>query len=143
MNAGAGERADSPAGHHRRRAGRRRAIEVLYEADVMGRRPSDVLEEWRSLGRPVSQFTTELVAGVESTRDEIDAVLEANSDEWPVTRMPAVDRTVLRVALYELRTGTPAGVAISEAVEAANELSTEDSGRFVNGILGRIAREAE
>lgn len=107
----------------------------------MGRSPSEVLEEWRSLGNPVSHFTTELVHGVEGAREEIDALLEARSDEWAVARMAAVDRTILRVAVYELRSGTPAGVAISEAVEAAKELSTDDSGRFVNGILGRIARE--
>ena len=72
--------------------------------------------------------------------EELDAVLGKSSEGWSVHRMPVVDRTILRVATYELESGVPPAVAISEAVHAANELSTQDSGRFVNGVLGKIAR---
>ena len=106
----------------------------------MGRAPSEVLVEWRSAGRQVPAYAEDLVAGVERDLFEIDALLSRYSEEWTVARMAAVDRTILRVACYELRSGVPVGVAINEAVAGANELSTGDSGRFVNGVLGRIAR---
>src|ERR1700758_96166 len=79
--------------------------------------------------------------GVEGDREAIDAILAAHSEGWPLHRMTVVDRNILRVACHELRSGLPVGVVVNEAVELANELSTEDSGRFVNGLLGRIARE--
>ena len=77
--------------------------------------------------------------------DEIDRTIAAHSEGWTVDRMASVDRTVLRVAAYELAFGreVPVGVAIDEAVRAAKDLSTEDSGRFVNGVLGKIARELD
>ena len=92
------------------------------------------------MGRSVSAYAEYLITGVEEDLEEIDALLGASTEGWAVYRMAAVDRTILRVACHELRSGIPAAVAISEAVVAANELSTGDSGRFVNGILGRIAR---
>jgi N utilization substance protein B len=127
-----------------RAAGRGTAVEILYQADVTGRPPSEVLREWDGAGRTVSRFARELVEGVDRRRTAIDAVLESHAEGWTVARMPSLDRAILRVAVHELldRTDVPVGVAISEAVEAAAELSTQDSGRFVNGILGRIAREA-
>jgi N utilization substance protein B len=108
----------------------------------MGRSPLEILEEWRAAGRSVSDYTAELVRGVEGKVDEIDALIGSSSEGWAVHRMPVLDRTILRVACYELDNGVPAAVAISEAVHTANELSTGDSGRFVNGVLGTIAREA-
>ncbi len=128
------------AGHRRRRSARRQALEILYEADLIGRSPRAVLEEWRTAGRSVSEYASELVGGVEDRLGELDAVLGKSSEGWTVHRMPVVDRTILRLACYELRSGVPPAVAISEAVHAANELSTQDSGRFVNGVLGMIAR---
>jgi N utilization substance protein B len=130
-------------GHARRRTARRQAIDILYQADVTGRDPSVVMKEWDAAGRSISSYAAEIVSGVEGLLAEIDRDLGVHAEEWTVARMAAVDRTILRVACYELRSGIPVAVAINEAVEAANELSTEDSGRFVNGILGRIAREAE
>jgi N utilization substance protein B len=117
----------------------------LFQADVTGAEPVEVLEGWRAAGREVPPFTEELVAGVADHLPDIDLALEEHAEGWPVARMAALDRTILRVALEEMlhRADVPTSVAISEAVEAANELSTEDSGRFVNGILGRIARERE
>jgi N utilization substance protein B len=127
----------------RRHQARRLALEILYQADVTASAPSAVLGEWLQAGREVPRFARNLVRGVEEHLDELDALIGGHAEDWTVGRMAAVDRSILRLACYELlhETDTPVAVAISEAVEAANDLSTEDSGRFVNGILGRIARE--
>jgi transcription antitermination protein NusB len=109
----------------------------------MGRSPRAVLEEWRAAGRGVAEYAAELVAGVEGSMAQIDATIGSRSEGWAVHRMPVIDRTILRVACYEMERGVPAAVAIDEAVSAANELSTEDSGRFVNGVLGSIARRGD
>jgi N utilization substance protein B len=137
------EGATDGSGHRRRRRARRLAIDILYQADVTDCAPSDVLANWQGAGRTIPAYTAQLVSAVETDRDEIDDALGASSEGWTVHRMAVVDRTILRVACAELRTGVPAAVAINEAVEAANELSTQDSGRFINGVLGRIARTLE
>jgi N utilization substance protein B len=128
-----------------RREGRRRAIDVLYQADVTRRDPRVVLAEWTAADRPVDAFAERLVEGVAEHRDEIDELIGANAEHWTLERMATLDRTILRLAVFELLHGddTPPGVAISEAVAIAKELSTEESGRFVNGVLGRIARSRD
>ena len=125
-----------------RRKARRIAIDIIYQADVTNSKAARVMEDWAAV-QEVPGFSAELVTGVSEHRDEIDLELEGHSEDWHVSRMPAVDRAILRVAVYELlhSPDVPPAVAISQAVEAANELSTEDSGRFVNGLLGKIARE--
>jgi N utilization substance protein B len=125
-----------------RRQARRAAIQILYQADVTGTEPRAVLLE-RAMMEPVAEFAQQLVEGVDGILPQVDQILEEHAEGWRVSRMPAVDRSILRVAVYELlaRPDVPRAAAINEAVEAANELSTEDSGRFVNGVLGRIARE--
>ena len=130
-------------GHRRRRAARRLAIDLLFQADVTGQDAPGVMEEWRRARRDIPTYAEQIVNGVEEKRHDIDRVLGSNSEEWAVHRMAAVDRAILRVACYELQAGVPPAVAINEAVEAAKELSTEDSGRFINGLLGRIARNLE
>jgi transcription antitermination protein NusB len=116
-------------------------MDILYQADVMGRDPIEVLEERRSVGEKIPGFTEDLVRGTSAHLSALDRLLGEHAEGWTVQRMAAVDRTLLRVACYEiLYEGESPAVAISEAVAAAKELSTEDSGRFVNGILGRIAR---
>ena len=126
-----------------RRAARRIAVDVLYQADLTGRPPTEVVGDWHHAGRDVPPFGLDLIEGVEEHLPSIDLVLERGADEWSVGRMAALDRTILRVAIEELlyRDDVPASVAISEAVEAAAELSSDESKRFVNGILGRIARD--
>jgi len=128
----------------RRREARRRAALILYQADVTGRAPAAVLEERVELGEALPGFTRELVLGVGERLAELDDVIGRAAEEWTVERLAAVDRALLRLAAHEIlhRDDVPAAVAIDEAVTAANELSTEDSGRFVNGVLGRIAGEA-
>jgi N utilization substance protein B len=93
----------------------------------------------------VAPFAERLVAGVGRRRQEIDGLLERHAEGWTVARMAALDRTILRVAVFELLEGddVPPSVAISEAVEAASELSAEEARGFVNGILGRIERDRE
>jgi transcription antitermination protein NusB len=127
----------------RRRQARRRAVDVLYQADILGRHPVEVLEERRVLGERIPGFTEDLVRGTTEHMAELDNLIGEHAEGWTVPRMTAVDRTLLRLACYEIlyRDDISTAVAISEAVAAAGELSTEDSGRFVNGILGKIARE--
>jgi N utilization substance protein B len=128
-------------GHRKRRAARRAAVDILYEADVMERPGPQVLDEWRSMGRSVGDYTADLVRGVTERLPQIDAALNLHAESWPVYRMAVVDRTILRVACYELWSELPAAIAINEAVTIAGELSGDDSGRFINGVLGRIARD--
>ena len=127
-----------------RREARRTAIDVLYQADLTDRPPAEVVEDWRSAGRDVPAFAGELIEGVSEHMPSIDLLLEEQAEGWSVARMTALDRTILRVGVEELlyRDDVPASVAISEAVEAAVELSADESKRFVNGILGRIAEDA-
>jgi transcription antitermination protein NusB len=126
-----------------RREARRIAVDILYQADVTDDAALDVAAGWEAAERDVPPFAHELVEGVVEHAPEIDLLLETHSEGWRLARMAALDRTILRVALFELlwREDVPDSVAISEAVETANELSTEESGRFVNGVLGKIARE--
>jgi N utilization substance protein B len=127
-----------------RRQARRQALDVLYQADVTGQDVGSVIDAWERSGRTLAPLAHELVQGVQAHRQEIDQLLGRAAEEWTVERMASVDRTILRVACFELlyRPDTPPAAAIDEAVEAAKELSTEESSRFVNGVLGRIAREA-
>jgi len=109
---------------------------------MRGESPFDVLSE-RTIQNdpPVSPYAAELVRGVQAHREEIDSMLSEHSRGWSLERMPAVDRNVLRIGAYELLwgAGIPAGVAISEAVLLAQDLSTDASPAFVNGLLARIA----
>ena len=92
----------------------------------------------------VLAYAADLVEGVQEHQAEIDELIARYADRWAITRMPVVDRTLLRIALFELlwRDDIPVPVAINEAVQLGKDLSTEDSGRFINGLLGRIV-EAE
>jgi N utilization substance protein B len=126
-----------------RREERRIAIDILYQADITDASGAAVLAEWRSAGREIPAFAVELVDGVWERLPDIDLLLETHAEGWSVQRMAALDRTILRVGVYELlwSDDIPSSVAISEAVEAAAELSADDAKRFVNGVLGRIARD--
>jgi N utilization substance protein B len=121
-----------------RRAARERALSLLYEAEVKGVGPGRLLEE---LPAPPPPFVCELVEGVAREQARIDEVIAGFAVDWAVDRMPAVDRNVLRLAVYELahRPEIPVGAVISEAVELAKAYSTEESGRFVNGVLSAVA----
>jgi transcription antitermination protein NusB len=122
-----------------RREARERALGLCYEAEV---RNIDLEEVLADLPASPDPYAVDLVRGVAAQREELDALLEKFSEHWSVDRMPTVDRAILRIGCYELQQGElPAPVAISEAVELAKQYSTKDSGRFVNGLLARIAAE--
>jgi transcription antitermination protein NusB len=123
-----------------RRQARERALSLLYEAEVKGESPEAVLS---GLPADPDRFAGELVAGVGGHAEEIDGWLRRYARDWAVERMPAIDRALLRIGVYELlhRPDVPTAVVIAEAVELASRFSTEDSGRFVNGVLARIADE--
>jgi len=122
---------------------RKRAVDLLYEADLRGADPVSTLAERIALADPpISDYTIELVEGVTAHRQAIDQLLTNYAEGWTLDRMPGVDRAVLRVGLYELlwSADVPDAVAIDEAVELAKLLSTDESPRFVNGLLGRVLR---
>ena len=110
---------------------------ALYQADVTGRSPADLLD------RDAKPFTRELVEAVERDRPELDDLIGRHAEGWSLERIAPLERNILRVALAELlhRPDVPAEVAIDEAVEAAKELCSADAPGFVNGILGAVHRE--
>ncbi len=124
-----------------RREARERALSLLYEAEAKACAPEAVLDD---LPVPPDPFAGDLVSGVGAHLEEIDERIRRFARGWALERMPVLDRTVLRMGIYELlhHPDVPTGVVISEAVELAKRYSTDDSGRFVNGMLSSIAEEA-
>ena len=138
----------SSSRRHERTSARRSTGQVLYTSEIQDERPTVLLETGRCLedDGPLSDYALSLIKGVEEKMDDIDARLEESSDNWAVSRMPVVDRSILRIAVYEMVyvDDVPVSVAINEAVELAKAFGGEDeSPRFVNGVLGRIARRLE
>lgn len=117
---------------------REQTIILLYESEQRSISPLELLEE-RAIAS--EKLTRELVQGVEAARDGIDAEIVAHAKGWALDRMPALDRAILRLAIFELksRPDVPTAVVIDEAVELAKRFSTDDSGRFVNGVLSAVA----
>ena len=120
----------------RRSDQRRAAVFALYQEEVTGRSTDEALDD-------AAPFSRELVEGVESHREELDAEIAALARGWDLNRIAALEKSLLRVALFELRhrDDIPDEVAIDEAVSLAKRYSSEDAGRLVNGILGRIVKE--
>ena len=123
-----------------RRQARERALSLLYEAETKGVTPAAVLE---ALPVEPARFAAELVRGVGEHGDEVDDYIRRFAKGWALDRMPALDRALLRIGVFELlhRPDVPTGAVLSEAVELASTYSTEDSGRFVNGVLAQIAKD--
>lgn len=121
-----------------RREARERALELLYEAETKGLSPSEVVEA--QLLSP-DRFAVELVEGVESQRQRLDATIGRYAQGWTIDRMPVIDVAILRLGIYELleRPDVPTAAVISEAVELAKRFSTTDSSKFVNGVLSAVA----
>jgi transcription antitermination protein NusB len=144
-----------------RREARRLALDVLYEAEIRDMAPIEAYRERQRLGWSVDDddrpeiaptsdpsdealgYARHLIQGVSEHRAEMDALITRCADHWALERMPVIDRNLVRIALFELKWAddVPVAVAINEAVELAKSLSTDDSGRFVNGLLGRIVEE--
>ncbi|GAA0969141.1 MULTISPECIES: transcription antitermination factor NusB [Streptomyces violaceusniger group] len=129
-----------------RNKARKRAFQILFEADQRGSTVQTVLADWIRLARtddrqpPVSEYTMQLVEGYAQHIGRIDELIATYAVGWTLDRMPVVDRNILRLGAYELvwEDATPDAVVIDEAVQLAKEFSTDDSPAFVNGLLGRI-----
>jgi N utilization substance protein B len=129
---------------------RKRAIDILYAADIRQStiEQSLAMEAERAANEPARMvswlYARDIVDGVVDHRDEIDELIETYSQGWSLSRMPTIDRAILRIGIWEIlyNDAVPHAVAIDEAVEAAKVLSTDDSAGFVNGLLGRIAQTA-
>jgi N utilization substance protein B len=132
------------SGHHflggtgERRRARERALELTYEAEQKEISPVELLAE---LPLAPTDYALQLITGLTARLDDVDELVSGHSSGWALDRMPAVDRSILRIATYELisELDVPVAVVIDEAVELAKEYSTEDSPRFVNGVLAAIA----
>lgn len=118
---------------------RERAMHILYEADTKGMTGTEVLA---LQVLTIDDLTTEIVTGVSTHLDELDNHIVECANGWTLARMPVIDRNVLRMAVYELSYSrdVPVAVVINEAVELAKTFSTDDSGRFVNGVLSAISK---
>ena len=132
------------AKRHERTYARKQAIQVLYQAEILDVAPASLLENDASFidGATPSKYAQRLISGIQEAQAAIDSLLEEYSENWAVDRMPSLDRAVLRLACYEMACvdEVPVSVAINEAVDLAKEFGGEDeSHRFVNGVLGRIA----
>ncbi|MFJ2649352.1 transcription antitermination factor NusB [Streptomyces sp. NPDC087420] len=129
-----------------RNKARKRAFQILFEADQRGAPVQTVLADWIRHARtderqpPVGEYTMELVEGYAVYADRIDDLISTYAVGWTLDRMPVVDRNIVRLAAYELVwvDDTPDAVVIDEAVQLAKEFSTDDSPSFVNGLLGRF-----
>lgn len=121
---------------------RKRALDILFEAEMQGVQVSAALaRRLASADPPLNEYTVTLVEGIIAHRERIDELLSTYAVGWTLDRMPAVDRNVLRIGVFEIvyRDDVPDAVAINEAVNLVRDLSTDDSPGFVNGLLGRIA----
>jgi N utilization substance protein B len=125
---------------------RKRAVDALYAAELRDGMATELLAETKTQVEDrqnqyeIFDFANELVTGVLANQIEIDETLSAMAQNWSLDRMPAVDRAILRLGIYEIAfAGLEAAIVISEAVSLANELSTDDSATFVNGILAAVA----
>jgi N utilization substance protein B len=120
------------------------ALQALFEIDLTNHSPYTVVDQRTreaSLAGSTEEMCKWLVLGVVETKDQLDAIIHETAPEWPVDQLAVVDRNLLRMAIYEILTErTPVKVAINEAVELAKTFGSDNSPRFVNGVLGTIAR---
>ena len=123
-----------------RRKARKRALDFLYEADIRSSNAIDLLGTRGESDLSQSDYVLELLVGVNANRAKIDELITTYAQGWDMDRMPAIDRNILRIALFEIlfKNDLDDQIAASEAVEIATELSTEDSAKYINGVLGRI-----
>lgn len=136
------------AKRHQRTAARRAALQVLYSAELVNASAADILDQGAYIEDEdkLSPYAITLAKGAAFNVGEIDAYLKEASENWSLDRMPVVDRCILRLAVYEMiyEDKVPVSVTVNEAVELAKEFGGEDdSSRFVNGVLGRIAKRLD
>ena len=123
-----------------RRKARKRALDFLYEADIRGATALTLLSERPAEELSQGDYVRQLLVGVEEHLSKIDELITTYAQGWDMDRMPAIDRNILRIALFEILwiSNLDDEIAVSEAVEIATELSTDDSAKYINGVLGRI-----
>lgn len=120
---------------------RKRALDILFESEAQSLPPGGTLADRQAEGDyPVNEYAVMLIEGVVAHRDRLDGIITDNANDWTLDRMPAVDRNLLRIAAFEILyvDDVPDAVAVSEAVNLAADLSTDESPSFVNGLLSRI-----
>ncbi|MBU3645482.1 MAG: transcription antitermination factor NusB [Candidatus Nanopelagicaceae bacterium] len=120
---------------------RKAALDLLYEGDIRKTSPISILNQRSGdLEFVIRDFTKELVQGVDENRRKIDELITTYSQGWDMDRMPVIDRNILRLAIYEIlwSKDVPPAVAIDEAIELAQTLSTDDSSKYINGVLSKI-----
>lgn len=125
---------------------RKQSLDLLYESDIRGKDSTDLLTlrdvvEEGPDARPIREYTKNLISGVDQHKRKIDELISTYAHGWDMDRLPAVDRNILRIGIYELlwQEDVPDAVAIDEALALAKELSTEESAGYIHGVLGRIA----
>ncbi len=123
-----------------RRKARKRALDFLYEADIRGATALELLAQRPADELSQGDYVRELLVGVEEHLLKIDELITTYAQGWDMDRMPAIDRNILRIALFEILwlSNLDDEIAVSEAVEIATELSTDYSAKYINGVLGRI-----
>ncbi|MEW6188671.1 MAG: transcription antitermination factor NusB [Actinomycetota bacterium] len=129
-----------------RRKARRMALEVLYQREITGSSLREIIKNRALAGeKPLSEFSLRIIEGVAKHQKHMDEMIEGYADNWALERMPPVDRNIIRMGIYEMiyESDIPFSVSINEAVELAKAYGTEDSSKFVNGILGRIALDLQ
>ena len=125
---------------------RKQSLDLLYEGDIRGQAPADLLAvrdvtEEGPDARPIREYTKELISGIAENRRKIDELISTYAQGWDMDRLPAVDRNILRMGIYEILwcKDLDDAVAIDEALNLAKELSTDDSATYIHGVLGRIS----
>ncbi len=125
---------------------RKQALDLLYEADIRGSSALELLQsrdvnEDGPDARPIREFTKELISGISTNSRKIDELITTYAQGWDMDRLPAVDRNILRLAIYEIvwSADLPDGIAIDEALTLAKELSTDESAGYIHGVLGKIS----
>ena len=129
---------------------RKQSLDLLYEGDIRGQEPAellalrDVTEEGPD-ARPMREYTKELISGIAENRRKIDELISTYAQGWDMDRLPAVDRNILRLGIYEILwcKDLDDAIAIDEALNLARELSTDDSAGYIHGVLGRISNITE
>ncbi len=131
-----------------RRRARRLTLEILYEYDIAGHAPGEVLQrrlDEQPLERAVTEFAGQLLFGVVGIQEQMDVLIARYAPEWPLEQMAIIDRNILRIAIYEflIDGSTPTKVAINEAVELAKMYGSDSAPRFINGVLGTLAEQSD
>ena len=133
--------------HEERMLARKHALQLMYQGEIMGKTPRELLDDGSLVPETqgLDEYAVSLLDGSREQLEAIDTLISSASENWSLDRMPVVDRSLLRMATYEMRfvDEVPVSVSINEAVNLAKEFGGDDSPRFINGILGRIATQLE